>query len=185
VPAGELALDDVLPGLQPVHRRVRLVGRGVLDAEVGAERGIAPPGEGGQLRPRAHDPGDDQRQGQVTLPAGRAEQPWHAELAGHRVSGSDMAVRQRPGDAGRRLPGRDEHLAFQCGLDRVHDAVRHLRQVRQRLVPDLPAVAVGAAQQPRLILALAALPVGVPALDPDHVHRRRLLHHEHRNSMQH
>ena len=60
--------------------------------------------------------------------------------------GSDRAMRDR------RLAGRDEGLAFQRGLDRVHDVVRHLRQVRQRLVPDFPAVAVGAAQQPRLVL---------------------------------
>ena len=75
-------------------------------------------------------------------------------------------------------PGGNEDLALQRGLDRVHHAARHLRQVRERLVPDFPAVAVGAAQQPRLVFPLAALLVGVRALDPGHVHRRRLLHHE-------
>ena len=163
VPAGELALDRVLPGGQPVHRRVRLVGGGVLDAEVGAERHIAPPGQRGQLRARRHDPRHDHGQGDVAVPAGRAEQRGQAEPAGHRVHGGDVPVRQRPGDADRRFAGRDEGLAFQRGLDRVHDAVRHLGQVRQRLVPDCPAVAPGAAQQPRLVLALAALLVGVPA----------------------
>jgi len=177
VPPGELALDRVLPGGQPVHRRIGLVGGGMLDAEVGPERHIAPPGQRGQLRARRDHAGDDQRQGQVTLPAGRAEQRGQAEPAGHRVHGGDVPVRQRPGDADRRLAGRDQDLALQRGLDRVHDAVRHLRQVRQRLVPDCPAVAPGAAQQPRLVLALAALLVGVPALDPDHVHRGRLVHH--------
>jgi hypothetical protein len=78
-----------------------------------------------------------------------------AKRAGHRVHGGDVPMRQRPGDTGRRLPGRDEGLAFQCGLNRVHYAVGQLRQVRQRLVPDFRAVTVGAAQQPRLILALA------------------------------
>ena len=112
------------------------------------------------------------------MPSGRAEQRRQAERAGHRVHGGDVPVRQRPGDAGRRLAGRDEHLALQRGLDRIHDVVRHLGQVRQRLVADFGAVAPGAAQQPRLVLALAALPVGVPALDPDHVHRCRMLHHE-------
>ena len=86
VPAGELALDRVLPGGQPVHRRVRLVGGGVLDAEVGAERDVAPPGQGGQLGARRHDPRHDQGQGQVPRPAGRAEQRGQAERAGHRVA---------------------------------------------------------------------------------------------------
>jgi len=95
------------------------------------------------------------------------------------VHGGDVPVRQRPGDADRRLAGRDEQLAFQRGLDRVHDAVRHLRQVRQRLVADCPAVAPGVAQQPRLVGTLAALLVGMPALDPDHVHRGRLRHYAH------
>jgi hypothetical protein len=94
------------------------------------------------------------------------------------VHGGDVPVRQRPGDADRCLAGRDEDLAFQRGLDRVDDTVRHPGQVRQRLIADFGAVAPGVAQQPRLVQALAALPVGVPALDPDHVHRRGLHHHE-------
>jgi hypothetical protein len=70
------------------------------------------------------------------------------------VHGGDVPVRHRPGNRDRgRLPGRDEDLAFQRGLDRVHDVIGKLRQVRQGLVPDFPAVAVGAAQQPRLVLA--------------------------------
>ena len=178
VPAGEPGLDRVLPPFQPVHRRVDLVGGGVPDAEVGPERHIAPPGDRGQLRARRDHPRHDQRQGQVPLPAGRAEQRGQAEPAGHRVHRGDVPVRQRPGDGDRRLAGRDEHLALQRGLDRVHDAVRQLGQVRQRLVPHCPAVAPGAAQQSRLVPALAALPVSVPALDPDHVHRCRMLHHE-------
>ena len=179
VPAGELLLDRVLPGLQPVHRRVGLVGGGAGDAEVGAERHVAPPGEGGKLRARAGDPGDDQGQGQVPLAAGRAEEPGQAELAGHRVDGGDVPVGQRPRDGDRRsVAGRGEGLAFQCGLDRVDHVVGELRQVGEGLVADLAAVAVGAAQQTRLVLAPLSLLVGVRALDPGHVHRRRLLHHD-------
>ena len=178
VPAGEPALDRVLASLQPVNCRVRLVGGGVPDAQVGAERDIAPPGQGGQLGARCHDPGDDQGQGQVALAAGRPEQRGQAERAGHRVHGGDVPVRPRPGDADRRLARRDQGLAFQRGLDRIHDPVRHLGQVRQRLVPDCPAVPPGAAQQPRLVLALAALLVSVGTLDPDHMHRGRLRHHK-------
>ena len=98
---GEPALDRVLPGSQPVHRRVLLVGGGVLDAEVRAERHIAPPGQGtaSSLAPR---PRHDHGQGQVPLaPPGRAARAGRA--CGHRVHGGDVPVRQRPGDADRRL----------------------------------------------------------------------------------
>ena len=108
------------------------------------------------FEPGCRDPRHDQGQGQVPLPAGRAEQRGQAELAGHRVHGGDVPVRQRPGDASPPgLAGRDEGLAFQRGLDRVDHVVRQLGQVRQGLVADLPAVAVGAAQQPGLVLPRA------------------------------
>jgi hypothetical protein len=52
-------------------------------------------------------------------------------------------------------------------------------------VPDFPAVAIGERQQPRLVLAvpellLAVLLVlaGVLTLDPGHVYRGRLVHHD-------
>jgi len=110
------------------------------------------------------DPGDDQCQGEVALPPGRAEQRWQPELRGHRVNRGDVAVRQRLRDGDRGLPGLDEGLALQRGLDRVHHGRRHPRQVRQRLVPDLPAVSVGVTQQPRLILAALPVLAGVRAL---------------------
>ena len=74
VAAGQSRLDRVLPVLQPVHRGVDIIGAGIGDAEVGAQGGVVPPGQGGQLGARPHDPGDDQRQGQVPLAARRAEQ---------------------------------------------------------------------------------------------------------------
>ena len=57
VPAGELHLDRVLPGPEPVHRRVHVISVDLGHAQVGAERGVAPPGQGGQLRARAPPPG--------------------------------------------------------------------------------------------------------------------------------
>jgi hypothetical protein len=102
VAAGELSLDRLLPGLQPVHRRVRLVGGGVLDAEVGAERDVVPPGDRGQLRARVRDAGDDQRERQVAVTARRAEESRQPELPGHRPGGGHVAVRHRPGDRDRR-----------------------------------------------------------------------------------
>ena len=89
-------LDRVLPVFQPVHRRVDVIGGRPGHAEVGAQRGVGPPGQGGQLGAGPDDPGDDQRQGQVPLPARRAEQRGQPQLAGHGVHGGDVAVRQRP-----------------------------------------------------------------------------------------
>jgi hypothetical protein len=147
VPAGEFLLDRLLPVLQPVHRGVGFVGGRVFDAEVGAEGRVRPPGDRGQLRAGVHDAGDDQGQGNVALPPGGTEQRGQAELRGHRVNRGDVPVRQRPRDGDRGLPGGDEDLALQRGLDRVHHGRRHLRQARQGLVPDLAAVAVGVTQQ--------------------------------------
>ena len=81
VAAGQLGLDRVLPVLQPVHRGVDVIGGRPGHAEVGAQGGVGPPGQGGQLGARLDDPGDDQRQGQVPLPARRAEQRGQAQLA--------------------------------------------------------------------------------------------------------
>ena len=112
-----------------------------------------PPGQGGQLGGRGDDPGDDQRQGQVPGPARRAQQRGQAQFPGRRVHGGDVPVRRRGGDRDR-LPGRDQPLALQGGLDRGHRLGRKRRQVRERLVPDLGAVPVGAPHQDRLIHSL-------------------------------
>ena len=53
---------------------------GIGDAEVAAEGGIGPPGQGGQLGTRPDHPGDDQGQGQVPGPARRAQQRGQAQL---------------------------------------------------------------------------------------------------------
>ena len=169
VAAGQLRLDRVLPVLQPVHRGVDVIGGRPGDAEVGAQGGVGPPGQGGQLGARLDDPGDDQRQGQVPLPARRAEQRGQPQLGGHGVHGGDVAVRQRPGD-GDRAGGGDQLLAFEPGVDQVDDVAGQRGQVGHGLVLDLAAVAVGAAQVGRGVVLAAALLVDVPGLaDSDYV----------------
>ena len=116
----------------------------------------------------------------MVLPS-RAAREWSQHSYRVLSTTKDLAIALRDAERGQRgyvLTGRDEYLAFQRGLDRVHDVAGELRQVRQRLVPHFRAVAVGAAQQPRLVLAALPVRAGVRALDPDHVHRRRLVHHE-------
>ena len=181
VPAGELPLDRVLPGLQPVHRRVGLVGRWRPSMPRSGPR-VTSSHQAivDSFEPGCTDAGDDQREREVALTAGGAEQGGQAELAGHREDGGDVPVRHRPRDRDRRtpIPGAGTRTwPFSAASTASTTLVRHPRQVRQGLVADLPAVAVGAAQQPRLVLA--ALPVlpGVRAPDPGHVHRGRLLHH--------
>ncbi len=165
----ELGLDRVLPVLQPVHRGVDVIGGRPRDAEVGAQRGIAPPGQGGQLGAGLDHPGDDQRQDQVPLAARRAQQGGQPQLGGHGVHGGGVPVRQRPGD-GDRGGGGDQLLAFQPGVDPVDDVVRQGGQVGHGLVLDRAAVAEGAAQVRRGVVLTAALLVHVAGLgDSDYV----------------
>ena len=49
VPGRQFLLDRILPGQQPVHRRIYLIGAGILDAQVRAQGGVGPPAGGGQL----------------------------------------------------------------------------------------------------------------------------------------
>ena len=169
VAAGQFRLDRVLPVLQPVHRRVDVIGAGIGDAEVAAEGSVVPPGQGGQLGARPGHPGDDQGQGQVPLAARRAQQGGQAQRAGHRVHGGDVPVRQRPGD-GDRLGGGDQLAALQPRVDQVDDVVRQRGQVGDGLVLDCAAVAVGAPQVRRGVVLAAALLVHVAGLaDSDYV----------------
>ena len=90
----EPGLDRVLAVLQPVHRGVDVIGGRLRDAEVGAQGGVGPPGQGGQLGAGGDDPGDDQGQGQVPLAARGTQQGGQPELGGHGVRGGGVAVRQ-------------------------------------------------------------------------------------------
>jgi hypothetical protein len=165
----ELGLDGVLLVPEPVHRGVDVIGSRVRDAEVGAQGGVVPPGQGGQLGGRGDDPGDDQGQGQVPLAARGAEQGGQPQLGGHGMDGGGVAVRHRPGD-GDGAGGGDELLAFEAGVDPVDDVAGQRGQVGDGLVLDLAGVAVGAAQVRRGVVLAAALLVHVPGLrDSDYV----------------
>ncbi len=163
VPAGQLRLDRVLPVLQPVHRGVDVIGGRPGYAEVGAQGGVVPPGQGGQFGAGLDHPGDDQRQGQVPLAASRAQQRGQAQLGGQGVHGGDVAMRQRPGD-GDGLGGRDELPALQPGVDQVDDVAGQGGQAGDGLVPDRAAVAVGAPQVRRGVVLAAALLIHVAGL---------------------
>ena len=169
VAAGQVRLDRVLPVPQPVHRGVDVIGAGIGDAEVGTQRRVVPPGQGGQLGARPDHPGDDQGQGQVPRAARRAQQRGQAQLHRGRVHGGDVPVRHRGGDL-HRLLGRDQPLSLQGGLDRGYRLGWQRRQVRQRLVPDLGAVPVGAAHQDRLIHSLLSGLCRIRPLVPGYMH---------------
>jgi hypothetical protein len=170
VPGGELLLDAVLPGGQPVHRGVDLIGGGARHAQVRAEGHILPPAGRGQLGSRAQDPRQHQRAGQVAVRAGRAEQGREAELAGHRGHGGSVPVRERPGDLERGV-GVDEGLAGQHRADRGDRFGRQLRQVRQGFLADLAAVPERAAQQVPLVGPLRPVPQHLMATGSLHMHR--------------
>ena len=180
VAAGQVRFDRVLPVFQPVHRGVDVIGAGIGDAEVAAQGGVVPPGQGGQLGARPDHPGDDQGQGQVPLAARRAQQDGQAQRAGHGVHGGDMPVRHRGGDP-HRLPGRHQPLSLQRGLDRGHRLGRQRRQVRQRLMPDPAAIPVGAAHQDRLIHPLLTGLRRIRPPVPGYMHRPATCHHHPRS----
>jgi hypothetical protein len=79
-----------------------------------------------------------------------------------------MAGRQRALDRKRRL-GVDVAAALKRAADQLDHLVGQMREVRERLVLDLAALAIGAPQQVRDVLAMPPPPtVG------DDVHRARL-----------
>ncbi len=177
VAGGQPCLDRVLPGAEPVHRRVDVISGRAGNAQVGPEGGVVPPGQRGQLGGGGHDPGDDKGHGQVPRPARRAQQGGQAQPGGDGVHGGDVAVRQRPGD-GDRLAGRDQMPALQSRVDQVDDVVRQDGEVGDGLVLDLAAVAVGAPQVRRGVVLAAALLVHVPGLaDSDYVYLPASLRH--------
>ena len=94
----------------------------------------------------------------------------------HRGHRGDVPVRQRRLDL-HRLGRHPPAPAGQHRLDRGDRLVGQRRQVRQRLVFDLAALAEGAPQMHRQVLAPPPGLVHMTALDPGHVHRAGPLHH--------
>ncbi len=172
----ELALDRVLPVGQPVHRGIDLVGARVGHAQIHPEGGVGPPGQRGQLRTGSDHPRDDQRQGDVAFPARRPQQRGQAQRVRHRRDGGHVPVRQRPGDRDR-LSHREKPRALQGRLDRVDRLRRQRRQVRHGLVAHRGAVAVGAPQVGRRVLAAPALLVHVRLPNSDYVNSALFTRH--------
>ncbi len=168
VAAGERRLDPRLAGEQPVHRREQLRLARVRNREFRAERRQRELARRGQLRAGPQQPLTDHRQAEIALPARPARehplQPEPARRAQHR---GDMPVRQRALDP-QRLLGGHERLTGKSPLDQLDHVPRQVREVAERLVLDLAALAVAAPQQRRLV----HLPL-VVATRRRHVHRTR------------
>jgi hypothetical protein len=87
-----------------------------------------------------------------------------------------MPVRQAPAQR-RRGIDRHEPLAPQRPLHQLDDLGRQMRQVAQRLMADLAALAERPSQQHRLVLPDLPRLVHVPAAHPGHMHRTRTPRH--------
>ncbi len=176
VPAAQRRLDRVLPPGQPVHRRVDVIGGRPGHPEVGAQGGIAPPGQGGQLRARPDHPGDDQRQGQVPGPARRAEQRGQPQFRGQACTAATCPCGSDPVTV-TACPACTSRSPFKVASIAATASAWQRRKVRQRLMPHLAAVPVGAAHQHRLIHPpLAGLRhIGAPV--PGYVHRAATCRH--------
>ena len=108
--------------------------------------------------------------------------PRQPERLGLRPHGGHMPVRQRAGHRHRRRGGHERLPLQRAGQITSISSPGRCGQVRQRLVPDRPAVAVGAAQQVGAVLAL--LPAGQP-LPPyhlGHMHRAGASRHSQHNN---
>jgi hypothetical protein len=173
VPAGEGGLDAGLAGEQPVHGAVHVVGRRLCDAQVLGERGRLPPARRGQLGSRPARPCHHERERQVPLGAGRAQDLGQAELPGHCPNRGYVAVGQAA-FYGHGLARADEGFAREHppeGLDRLGGQGR---EVREGLMVDLAALTEGPPQQEAHVL-----PVLVLAHDLGDVHSLRMACHRH------
>jgi hypothetical protein len=166
VTPGQAPLNLLLALGEPVQSRIELVLIGAGHVELlGQRRAPQPPGTG-QLGARLKQPLRDHRQHQPTLARRRAiHQPRQLEAPKRAQHRGDMPMRQRALDR-KRLLGRDQRLAGQRAAQRVHRRRRQLRDVGDRLVMHPLALADGAADQVRLIDAVA-----VPPPDRGYVHR--------------
>ena len=166
----EFLLDALLPAGQPVHGRVNLVRAGRGHPEIHGQGGVLPPPGRGRFRAGSANPGDDQRQHQVPGLRRRPEQRRQPERRRLRPHRGDMPVRQGPHDRGPAVR-RDQLLALQSGLDTGDHMVRQRRQVRDRLVADLPVLTPRAPQIRRLVLTRFAVFVHMRLPHSDYVNR--------------
>ena len=163
--------DVVLAFHEPVHRRVDVVGRRVLDAEIAGEgRGLPPPRRR-QLRRRPTHPSDDQRHRQITLTTRRPQHVSETERPALRPHRRHMTMRQGTLDLETRT-GFDVGLTGERLPDQPDRLRRQMRQIRQRLVLDLAVLTKRPAQQRGLIH-----PVLVVATSRGHMHGTKLASH--------
>ena len=124
---------------QPVHGRVDLVGANRAELEVGHQGGVAPPFRRGQLRTGVHDPGEDQRVGDVALFTRRSQQLGQTQRLRHDLDRGQVTVGQRAGEFETRA-GDDERLASQRGPQRLEGSRGQRRDIAKRFVADLAPV---------------------------------------------
>ncbi len=148
---GEALLDALLAFEEPVHGAVEFIFVGFAHLELVGERAL---GEGpcrGELRPRVEHAGHDHRAHEVALTrGGSVEKRVETEGTQGTEHGGDVAVGQAAHDL-EPLLGGHEALAAQGAADQVDGLGRQMREVAHGLVQDLAALAVGAAEQVRLV----------------------------------
>jgi hypothetical protein len=168
VAAREPILDRRLAIEQPVHRAVEVVLVCALDRQLRAQRGARERARHLKLRAGREHPLADHRQHEVAFPRWRpVDQPRQLQPPGHREHRRDVARRHRALDL-KRLTLLDVALAAQKAADQPDQLLRQVRQVRERLLLDLAALAIAAPQQRRRVLAIPP-----PNDICDHVHRAR------------
>jgi hypothetical protein len=168
VAAREPVLNPLLAHGEPVQRTVEVVLVGVLDRQLRGQRRARKRPRHRELRPRTQQPLHHHRQHQVPLARGLAvDQAHKLEPPGEREQRLDVAGRQRTLDLERLVP-LDVALAAQKASDQLDQRGRQVRQVGERLLLDLAALAIGAAQELGVVLAIPP-----PDRVCDHMHRAR------------
>lgn len=153
--ACQLVFDEGLLAAEPVEGGVDLPRGDTAKAEGFAQRmaggvDVEHP-RGCQLGRRVEQPGDDERQRQVTtaLRGSAGQQVGEADASGGGEGGKNVTMRQRAADFEAMLADRDERVAAQSGTQGVDALDRQLREVGKGAVLDLAILAVGFAQQER------------------------------------
>ena len=145
-------LDGLLTGTQePVHGPVEFVfidGAETEGLREGGQRGLA--GEragGGQLGLGIDDPGDDQSDDQIPVPApGAGQQGIELELFEGGQDGGDVAMRERAGVM-EAIFGVDEGLAFESSADEIDDGIGEMGDVAEGFMLDSAVLTEGATQE--------------------------------------
>ena len=169
MPGGETILDRVLALKQPVHRGVQIILVRALDTQLTGECRLPERADHPELRSRADHPARGSSPGTDPAP-GTLERSNSLARSSRRAitsaaftcpAGSDRSI----SNASRR----HERLAGQHPPDRVDRLRREMREVRERLLLDLPVLPEGTPQQRRRILTLPR-----PARSRAHMHRTSL-----------